>query len=514
MDQQNFGADIDEMVGSRASWNPWSGVVDDAVPNADEKEPAISIPIQMSIAGPLATGNFAAAKKALKAARAMRPGKAATGSYPYFFDKLLSFLDDDTAMWKAFAESAVQMKGNVKLPFAAYSEFPVVTCPGAGGLQERFQLPKASLGAARTSKVEGCVQWCYSLSALGKPSAMYRFMLTTMASSRDPYRAAETTLSIASRKGAPILRLFVDGDFRSMEHLDAWMEAIRRHPEVSVYGYTKSWHLLEEYAKPWPSNYRVNISGGSRFAKDEAMKERLFRLPAVRGQFLAVDPWEQAWVRTMHKVKGMPLDKARKAMEKWREQCARLEEAAAEAKREHGPRSKKAKEANQRWMDLKDKLVVELTAVDPEFVAFASDVMLNKTWIAKKAGGAYRAWARGEMQLSEDLEELEEENDEGKVDGIPFAPGFVAQAVLYGMTQKTLLPGQTACPISCATCPRQAYADKDGLIKAVLEQDWKAAQEASESERKPRPGANHFCFALYPADGNPERKRDIVIALH
>lgn len=513
MENQDFGADIDEMVGSRASWNPWSGVVDDTVPNADEKAPVISIPIQMSIAGPLALGNFKAARSAMLAARAVRPGPAATGSCPYFLDKLLSFLDNPAAMWKAFDKSAVQMKGNVKLPFAAYSEFPVVTCPGAGGLQERFQLPKLSLGAARTSKVEGCVQWCYSLSALGKPSAMYRFMLTTMASSVDPYRAAETALSIASRKGAPILRLFVDGDFRSMVHLDAWMEAIRNHPEVAVYGYTKSWGLLEAYDKPWPKNYRVNISGGSRFAKDEAMKDRMLALPVVRGQFLAVDPWEQAWVKTMVQ-KGMSLEKAQVAMRKWREQCARLEEAAAEAKREHGPHSKKAKLASQTWTDLKDKLVRELTALDPEFVAFASGVMLNQSWIAKKAGGAYRAWARGEMQLADDLQELENENDEGKVDGVPFAPGFVAQVVLYSMTQKTLLPRQTACPISCAACPRQAYADKDGLIKAVLEQDWKAATVAADTDRKPREGANHFCFALYPADGNPERKRDIVIALH
>ena len=87
------------------------------------------------------------------------------------------------------------------------------------------------------------------------------------------------------------MRLYVDGDFHSKENLKFWMDLIKTRPDIQVYGYSKSWvefvalHL-SGYA--WPENYLLNLSGGSRFAKQEGLRRAMATLPIVRGEFLAV----------------------------------------------------------------------------------------------------------------------------------------------------------------------------------------------------------------------------------
>ena len=94
-----------------------------------------------------------------------------------------------------------------------------------------------------------------------------------------------------SRLKTETVRLYVDGDFHSKENLKFWMDLIKTRPDIQVYGYSKSWvefvalHL-SGYA--WPDNYLLNLSGGSRFAKQEGLRRAMATLPIVRGEFLAV----------------------------------------------------------------------------------------------------------------------------------------------------------------------------------------------------------------------------------
>ena len=165
--------------------------------------------------------------------------------------------------WGALAES-----GNVKLPFYAYSELPIMTCPGAGV----------------------CISWCYSLKAWRYPDAFIRQALNTLAARYDQdmnldpakrqwpiYIARQVyTKSAKKRKQAPVfLRLFVDGDFYSDDTLLSWMEAIKTirsrgdQHGVEVYGYSKAWTLflaLENARYEWPTNYVVNASSGTKHA--------------------------------------------------------------------------------------------------------------------------------------------------------------------------------------------------------------------------------------------------------
>lgn len=158
-----------------------------------------------------------------------------------------------------------KLDGNGKLPFAAFSSLPGVTCPGAGD----------------------CLAWCYSFKAWRYPAAFAR-----MAQNAHLMRHNQDTIAQAFRdipSDIKTLRLYVDGDFASVRDVSFWMELIRARPTLEVYGYSKSFTELLAYHRAWPywpSNYILNLSGGHAHGID--IVDKMKALPITRGTFDAV----------------------------------------------------------------------------------------------------------------------------------------------------------------------------------------------------------------------------------
>ena len=227
-------------------------------------------------------------------------------------------------------------KGNKKLPFVAYSEFPMVTCSGAGA-------------CAVYPKKTG---YCYSFKALRYPGAFQRLFLNTLAnyadrefaiirSRRKPgqndYKArveaalvgtdyrqwpafilAEAAKKTQSKRREKVcfLRLFVDGDLNTEDNIIEWMNAIREFGEggrglrsneyrLEVYGYTKCWQQMvnvdnvmrapnkrsRDSFGGWPRNYTVNLSVDSIYqsgALNASIRARMESLPVSRGYFTSI----------------------------------------------------------------------------------------------------------------------------------------------------------------------------------------------------------------------------------
>lgn len=167
------------------------------------------------------------------------------------------------AKWRP-AFRVFNLNGNTKLPFAAFSTLPVVTCPGAGE----------------------CVSWCYSFTGWRYPAAFARQLQNTLLLWFAPevVRTAFDTLP-----SGVTLRLYVDGDFDSLATVRFWMDALTSRPDIRAYGYSKSWDLLREYdtvtGGAWPTNYALNLSNGARAQATLAQMERL---TITRGQFVTV----------------------------------------------------------------------------------------------------------------------------------------------------------------------------------------------------------------------------------
>lgn len=201
---------------------------------------------------------------------------AANGALPDIVDALHQFPRHYGADWSAMAHRmaryigfgfqgrtpyTVFVKGNSKLPFHAFSALPVVACPGAGE----------------------CVTWCYSLRAWRTPGAFFRQLQNTILLRFAPsiIKAAFSTLPADCT-----LRLYVDGDFDSSSTLSMWMDLLRQRQDIKAYGYSKSWELLLDYTGLWPSNYRLNVSSGSKYS--DIVKRQVLALPITRGEFVAV----------------------------------------------------------------------------------------------------------------------------------------------------------------------------------------------------------------------------------
>jgi hypothetical protein len=191
--------------------------------------------------------------------------------------------------------------GNKKLPFVAYSELPVVSCPGAGA----------------------CIQWCYSLKAWRYPAAFVRQALNSLAARVDaalnpnvgarqwPIYCLGAAVAASKRKltqKTVFFRLFVDGDFYAQDNVVAWNDALRLVTPrsdfiqsivgrrsaaygIEAYGYSKCWDFfIDLHAKGYTfaPNYVVNASSGSRFAARPGMLQSMLALPVVRGEFRAI----------------------------------------------------------------------------------------------------------------------------------------------------------------------------------------------------------------------------------
>ena len=159
--------------------------------------------------------------------------------------------------------------GNKKLPFLCFSALPVSTCPGAAE----------------------CLKYCYSLKAWRYPAAFFRQCQNTLLMkynfeiiANELYKYNE----IAKNKNIIIdFRLYVDGDFANYQDLINWMTLLKSCSNINAYGYSKSKHLFLELHKEgfkFPSNYKLNLSNGSKF---DFLDNDLLKLDFVRGRFMA-----------------------------------------------------------------------------------------------------------------------------------------------------------------------------------------------------------------------------------
>jgi hypothetical protein len=162
--------------------------------------------------------------------------------------------------------SIIQMSGNKKLPFAKFSSAPEVTCPGAGE----------------------CLSFCYSFRAWRFVTPFFIHAQNTFLLQQEKGRELIRDAFLSLPEGIEF-RLYVDGDFDSIQTLRFWMETIALRPDIKVYGYSKSWALFlahHDAGGTFPENYLLNLSSGSKYG--EAYRARMESLPCVRGEFVAV----------------------------------------------------------------------------------------------------------------------------------------------------------------------------------------------------------------------------------
>ena len=191
------------------------------------------------------------------------------GFYANKFKSLLLDKSDSSIPFSIFASG-----GNSKLPFVSFSTIPGATCPGAGD----------------------CLKVCYSFKAWRYPAAFFRqlqnFYLMNSKKGRDIIANEFKNLKLKNGKAFLNLRLYVDGDFKNINHLTFWMNLLFLRPEIKAYGYSKSWKeflIYDSLNLTFPENYLLNLSSGSIYGKDENLKERIKKLSCVRGEFINVD---------------------------------------------------------------------------------------------------------------------------------------------------------------------------------------------------------------------------------
>jgi hypothetical protein len=194
-------------------------------------------------------------------ARYPRRSVDVVSSWEWVLDRIATAIETGTD-----AFTLISMDGNSKLPFASWSCLPVVTCPGMGE----------------------CARFCYSLRAWRNPAAYGRQLWATIALRFFRRRIIEAWKALPE---GIVVRLYVDGDFDSTDTLRFWFNLIAQRPDLRVYGYSKSWHLLVDWHRAghtFPANYFVNVSSGSRFDSDPAMRQAMLDLPVARGEFIVV----------------------------------------------------------------------------------------------------------------------------------------------------------------------------------------------------------------------------------
>ena len=156
--------------------------------------------------------------------------------------KLKAFLTTGDVQFSVFIKD-----GNIKQPFLSFSGLPGTGfCPGSGD----------------------CVNFCYSFRAWRYPAAFCRQVQNTfLLNSENGQAAILSALDniLATRKFQKMdrvdFRLYVDGDFRSVEDIHFWMATLRNRPKIACYGYSKSFLELLGYdtaldvtGGTWPDN--------------------------------------------------------------------------------------------------------------------------------------------------------------------------------------------------------------------------------------------------------------------
>jgi len=189
------------------------------------------------------------------------PSRAVSnGSWQDVIGKLLDVVS------KPYAAFSIFTRGNGKLPFYCFSSMAILDCAGYGE----------------------CGKWCYSKTAWRQPNAWGRQVSNSMLLRSGEGRALIRKAFLALPNGVAV-RLYVDGDFHSVECLKFWMGLCHERPDLQLYGYSKSWLefiQLKLSGYVWPTNYALNLSSGSRH--DEMLKGIMLTLPITRGEFIAV----------------------------------------------------------------------------------------------------------------------------------------------------------------------------------------------------------------------------------
>ena len=206
------------------------------------------------------------------------PGKEEErGTTKYFATIFLRWFENrnDCLPFAIFAA-----QGNQKLPFYAFSSLPGFDCPGAGACLygENAQRTAANFGKG----------WCYSFKAWRYPAAFFRQLQNSVLLRSEAGRSLVKSefLRIPENR---TLRLYVDGDFANLSILRFWMDLCKTRPDLSIYGYSKSWNLfltLDKQGYKFPANYLLNVSSGSRYG--EKIKDKVLGLSCTRGEFVAV----------------------------------------------------------------------------------------------------------------------------------------------------------------------------------------------------------------------------------
>lgn len=200
--------------------------------------------------------------------------KQQKGTFGYYLQKFDRFLKTGETEFSIF------VKGNGKLPFLAFSSLPGKNfCPGAGD----------------------CLDFCYSFKGWRMPAVFFRqaqnHILLQSEAGRDKIRKAMECIKPNKHRKQALtdVRLYVDGDFCSVDVVAFWMDAIRPYTETSFYGYSKSIPQILEYVSlggKIPASYTLNLSSGGRHEDlypeiCEVRKEDGNLL--VRGEFRALD---------------------------------------------------------------------------------------------------------------------------------------------------------------------------------------------------------------------------------
>ena len=185
------------------------------------------------------------------------------GGWGYYASIMLAWIESG---FHARLPFSLFTEGNDKLSFYAFSSLPIVNCPGAGD----------------------CLKFCYSLTAWVYPTAFFRQVQNTLLLSNEIGRGI--IINEFNNLPSGVLRLYVDGDFKSVSDVVFWMELIASRPDIQAYGYSKSWiELISAGLKKgfrWPSNYLLNLSNGAKHGED--IKAIVSTLPIVRGEFIAI----------------------------------------------------------------------------------------------------------------------------------------------------------------------------------------------------------------------------------
>jgi hypothetical protein len=212
--------------------------------------------------------------------------------------KLTQWLKDPMKLKPPFA---IFTEGSIKLPFFQWSTVPGITCPGAGKCwdQKPSSIKVDSQGnASRNVTSTPDKAYCYSLNGWRQIYPYLRQLQNTILTRiPDKSHIERDLLRVQKKNPRAVVRLFVDGDFDSLETLEFWMHTCRRFPEMQFYGYSKSWKLFLDYDKKhegnWPDNYTLNLSNGTIWetlggAIYDQMADRMMKLKCVRGRFIAI----------------------------------------------------------------------------------------------------------------------------------------------------------------------------------------------------------------------------------